>query len=58
MVVLIVGIGLAGYVSYNFFGERAGVVPGGILGGLAIKSRSNEIAATRRRDLVFFALPG
>jgi uncharacterized membrane protein (DUF4010 family) len=34
MVVLIVGISLAGYIIYKFFGERAGIVMGGVLGGL------------------------
>jgi uncharacterized membrane protein (DUF4010 family) len=34
MVVLIVGIGLAGYLVYKFFGEKAGTLLGGILGGL------------------------
>lgn len=47
MVVLIVGIGLAGYVSYKFFGERAGVVPGGILGGL-VSSTATTVAYARR----------
>lgn len=34
MVVLIVGISLAGYVAYKFFGQDAGILAGGILGGL------------------------
>lgn len=47
MVVLIVGIGLAGYVSYKFFGERIGVVAGGILGGL-VSSTATTVAYARR----------
>lgn len=47
MVVLIVGIELAGYVSYKLFGERAGVVPGGILGGL-VSSTATTVAYARR----------
>lgn len=47
MVVLIVGIGLAGYVSYKLFGERAGVVLGGILGGL-VSSTATTVAYARR----------
>lgn len=34
MVLLIVGISLSGYIIYKFWGERAGVLLGGILGGL------------------------
>ncbi|MGH8650835.1 MAG: MgtC/SapB family protein [Gammaproteobacteria bacterium] len=47
MVVLIVGIGLAGYVSYKLFGEQAGIVLGGILGGL-ISSTATTVAYARR----------
>ncbi|MGH8473819.1 MAG: MgtC/SapB family protein, partial [Gammaproteobacteria bacterium] len=43
MVVLIVGIGLAGYVSYKLFGGRAGVVLAGIFGGL-ISSTATTVA--------------
>lgn len=34
MVVLIVAIGLAGFIASKFFGENAGVLLGGLLGGL------------------------
>lgn len=34
MVVLIVAISLSGYIIYKFFGERAGVLLSGILGGI------------------------
>lgn len=47
MVVLIVGIGMAGYISYKLFGERAGVVLGGALGGL-ISSTATTVAYARR----------
>ena len=33
MVVLIVGIGLVGYIAYRFFGEMAGLLLAGVLGG-------------------------
>jgi uncharacterized membrane protein (DUF4010 family) len=33
MVVLIVGLGLAGYVAHKFFGAGAGILLGGVLGG-------------------------
>ncbi|HKZ73218.1 MAG TPA: MgtC/SapB family protein [Steroidobacteraceae bacterium] len=47
MVVLIVGIGLAGYVSYRLFGGRAGIVLAGILGGL-VSSTATTVAYARR----------
>jgi uncharacterized membrane protein (DUF4010 family) len=47
MVVLIVGMGLAGYVSFRLFGARAGVVLGGILGGL-VSSTATTVAYARR----------
>lgn len=47
MVVLIVGLGLAGYVSYKLFGGGAGVVLAGILGGL-ISSTATTVAYARR----------
>jgi len=47
MVVLIVGIGLAGYVAYKFFGARAGTVLGGLLGGL-ISSTATTLSYARR----------
>jgi uncharacterized membrane protein (DUF4010 family) len=47
MVVLIVGMGLAGYVSFRLFGGRAGVVLGGILGGL-VSSTATTVAYARR----------
>jgi uncharacterized membrane protein (DUF4010 family) len=43
MVVLIVGISLAGYFLYKFAGEKAGALLGGILGGL-ISSTATTIS--------------
>lgn len=34
MIILIVGLGLAGYIVYKFFGRHAGILLSGILGGL------------------------
>ena len=47
MVVLIVGIGIGGYVAYKLFGEKAGTVLGGILGGL-ISSTATTVSYARR----------
>jgi uncharacterized membrane protein (DUF4010 family) len=47
MVVLIVGIGLTGYISYQFFGEKAGLVLTGLLGGL-ISSTATTVSFARR----------
>jgi uncharacterized membrane protein (DUF4010 family) len=47
MVVLIVGISLGGYIIYKFFGQSAGIVLGGILGGL-ISSTATTVSYSRR----------
>jgi uncharacterized membrane protein (DUF4010 family) len=47
MVVLIVGIGLGGYIVYKFFGGGAGVILGGLLGGL-ISSTATTVSYARR----------
>jgi uncharacterized membrane protein (DUF4010 family) len=47
MVVLIVGIGLGAYVAYKLFGDRAGTVLGGVLGGL-ISSTATTVSYARR----------
>lgn len=47
MVALIVGIGLSGYIVYKFFGEHAGLVVGGILGGV-ISSTATTVSYARR----------
>lgn len=47
MVVLIVGISLGGYICYKFFGQTAGAVLGGLLGG-AISSTATTVSYARR----------
>ena len=47
MVVLIVGISLGGYIIYKFFGQRAGIVLGGMLGGI-ISSTATSISYAKR----------
>jgi uncharacterized membrane protein (DUF4010 family) len=47
MVVLIVGLSLAGYVAYKLFGQGAGTLLGGLLGGL-ISSTATTVSAARR----------
>ena len=46
MAVLIVGLSLAGYIALKFFGERAGIVAGGLLGGL-ISSTATTVSWSR-----------
>jgi uncharacterized membrane protein (DUF4010 family) len=46
-VVLIVGISLAGFLIYRFFGKRAGTVAAGILGGL-ISSTATTVSYARK----------
>lgn len=47
MVVLVVGISLAGYALYKKLGQRAGTVLGGVLGGL-IASTATTVSFARR----------
>jgi uncharacterized membrane protein (DUF4010 family) len=47
MVVLIVGLSLSGYVVYKIWGERAGTISGGVLGGL-ISSTATTVSYARR----------
>jgi uncharacterized membrane protein (DUF4010 family) len=47
MVVLIVGINLGGYIIYKFFGQKAGIVLGGVLGGM-ISSTATTASYSRR----------
>lgn len=47
MVVLIVGISLGGYIIYKFFGQKAGTLAGGVLGGL-ISSTATTVSYARR----------
>jgi uncharacterized membrane protein (DUF4010 family) len=47
MVVLIVGMSLAGYIAYKFLGQNAGILLGGTLGGL-ISSTATTVSYSRR----------
>lgn len=47
MVVLIVGLGLTGYVGYKIFGARAGTLLGGIIGGL-VSSTATTVTFARK----------
>jgi uncharacterized membrane protein (DUF4010 family) len=47
MVVLIVGIGLVGYVAYKLFGAQEGAVLGGVIGGL-VSSTATTASFARR----------
>ena len=47
MVVLIVGLSLCGYVAYKLFGQKAGAVLAGVLGG-AISSTATTLVHARR----------
>lgn len=47
MVVLIVGINVSGFIAWKFFGEKAGVLLGGVLGGL-ISSTATTVSYARR----------
>lgn len=47
MVVLIVGISVAGFLTLRFLGDRVGVVVGGILGGV-ISSTATTVSYARR----------
>lgn len=50
MVVLIVGLGLAGYLAYKFFGRRAGTLVGGTLGGLVSSTATSVTFAQQSRE--------
>lgn len=47
MVVLIVGIGLAGYVAYKIFGARTGTLLAGVLGGM-VSSTATTVSYARQ----------
>ena len=51
MVVLVVGLGLAGYVGYKLFGERRGTLVAGLLGGLVSSTATTVSYARRSREL-------
>ena len=50
MVVLIVGISVAGYFIYKIFGERIGTLSSGILGGLISSTATTMTFAKRSND--------
>ena len=50
MVVLIVGLSLAGYICYKFFGRNAGILLGGILGGAVSSTATTASYARGARD--------
>jgi uncharacterized membrane protein (DUF4010 family) len=50
MVVLIVGLSLAGYVAYKLFGAKAGTVLSGALGGLISSTATTASYARRTKD--------
>ncbi|HET9226332.1 MAG TPA: DUF4010 domain-containing protein, partial [Thermoanaerobaculia bacterium] len=50
MVVLIVGLSLAGYVAYKLFGAGAGTVLAGILGGLVSSTATTASYARKSRE--------
>lgn len=56
MVVIIVAVSLSGYIAYKFLGERAGVVLGGILGGV-ISSTATTMSYSRRSSEALDAVP-
>jgi uncharacterized membrane protein (DUF4010 family) len=47
MVVLIVGIGLGGYIAYKFFGQKTGLLLAGALGGI-ISSTATTVSYSKR----------
>jgi len=47
MVVLVVGIGLGGYIVYKFFGAKAGLLLAGVLGGI-ISSTATTVSYSKR----------
>jgi len=49
MVVLIVGIGLAGYLGFKLLGQRAGTLLGGFLGGV-VSSTATTMSYARQGD--------
>ena len=47
MVILITGLGFSGYVAYKFYGDRAGILLSGVLGGV-ISSTATSASYARR----------
>ena len=56
MVVLVVGISLSGYIVWKFFGQQAGIVIGGMLGG-TISSTATTVSFAKRSRRVAAAAP-
>lgn len=50
MVVLIVGIGLAGYIAYKFFGERVSLLLAALLGGMISSTATTASYARQSRQ--------
>ncbi|HEY8270645.1 MAG TPA: DUF4010 domain-containing protein [Pseudobdellovibrionaceae bacterium] len=50
MVVLIVAISLGGYIIYKFFGRKAGILLGGILGGIISSTATTVTQAKMNRQ--------
>lgn len=50
MVVFIVGMSLSGYIIYKFFGRDAGILLGGILGGIISSTATTVSYARQARD--------
>lgn len=51
MVVLIIAISLVGYIIYKFFGEKAGVLLGGVLGGVISSTATTMTYSRRSKEL-------
>ncbi|OQW47486.1 MAG: hypothetical protein A4S09_15225 [Proteobacteria bacterium SG_bin7] len=56
MVMIIVAISLSGYIIYKFFGEKAGIILGGILGGV-ISSTATTLSYSKRADELNKSIP-
>lgn len=56
MVLVIVAIGLSGYIIYKFFGEKAGIILGGILGGV-ISSTATTMSYSKRSQGLAETIP-
>lgn len=50
VVVLVVGMSLAGYVAFRLFGARAGAILGGVLGGLVSSTATTASYSRRVRE--------
>ena len=51
MVVLIVGLGLAGYFLYKWLGQKAGTISNGILGGMISSTATTVTYANRSKEV-------